>query len=179
MDHSYRAVNGEANGNANFNGNRARGVMFHQPSPFDDVEHTPQPVQANGVSAPPRIYAFIEELFFFAKIQEISKKLNIKVEFVKSEKEVAQKVEESGEQPSLIIFDLNNANAKPLVTIPKLRKEFKKGTSILGFVSHVQGDLKVKAQEAGCDVVMPRSAFSQNLVGLLRRHGLPDEEGME
>jgi hypothetical protein len=30
--------------------------------------------------------------------------------------------------------------------------------------------LKVKAQEAGCDTVMPRSAFSQNLPNLLRRH---------
>jgi hypothetical protein len=39
----------------------------------------------------------------------------------------------------------------------------------------VQGDLKVKAQEAGCDVVMPRSAFSQNLVNILRRHGAEDE----
>ena len=53
--------------------------------------------------------------------------------------------------------------------------KFKKSTSIVGFVSHVQGDLKVKAQEAGCDVVMPRSAFSQNLPSILRRHGAEDE----
>jgi hypothetical protein len=45
----------------------------------------------------------------------------------------------------------------------------------VGFVSHVQGDLKVKAQEAGCDVVMPRSAFSQTLPSLLRRHGAQEE----
>jgi hypothetical protein len=45
----------------------------------------------------------------------------------------------------------------------------------VGFVSHVQGDLKVKAVEAGCDVVMPRSAFSQNLVSILRRHGADDD----
>src|SRR5260370_443109 len=47
--------------------------------------------------------------------------------------------------------------------------------SSVGFVSHVQGDLKMKAQEAGCDVVMPRSAFSQNLPSILRRHGAEDE----
>jgi hypothetical protein len=35
--------------------------------------------------------------------------------------------------------------------------------------------LKLKAQEAGCDVVIPRSAFSQNLPQLLRRHGAPEE----
>jgi len=67
------------------------------------------------------------------------------------------------EKPSLIIFDLNNANAKPLTLIPKLKSKLKKGTSIIGFLSHVQGDLKQKAHEVGCDMVLPRSAFSQNL----------------
>jgi hypothetical protein len=65
--------------------------------------------------------------------------------------------------------------AKPLSVIPKLKSKLKKGTSIIGFLSHVQGDLKVKAQEAGCDMVLPRSAFSQNLPQLLRRHGTPEE----
>src|SRR2546425_1262597 len=80
------------------------------------------------------------------------------------------------EKPSLIIFDLNNANAKPLALIPKLKSKLKKGTSIIGFLSHVQGDLKQKAHEVGCDMVLPRSAFSQNLPQLLRRHGAPEEE---
>ena len=47
---------------------------------------------------------------------------------------------------------------------------------IIGFLSHVQGDLKQKAHEVGCDMVLPRSAFSQNLPQLLRRHGAPDDE---
>ena len=63
------------------------------------------------------------------------------------------------EKPSLIIFDLNNASVKPLTLIPKLKSKLKKGTSIIGFLSHVQGDLKQKAHEVGCDMVLPRSAF--------------------
>ncbi len=74
------------------------------------------------------------------------------------------------------VVDMNNANAKPLTLIPKLKTKLKKGTSIIGFLSHVQGDLKQKAHEVGCDMVLPRSAFSQNLPQLLRRHGAPDEE---
>ena len=74
-----------------------------------------------------------------------------------------------------MIFDLNYLNAKPLSVIPKLRSKLQKATSIIGFVSHVQGELKMKALEAGCDVVMPRSAFSQNLPNLLRRHGAPED----
>jgi hypothetical protein len=40
----------------------------------------------------------------------------------------------------------------------------------------LQGELKAKAIEAGCDTVMPRSAFSQSLPNLLRRYGLEEEE---
>ena len=79
------------------------------------------------------------------------------------------------EKPSLVIFDMNNVNAKPLTLIPKLKTKLKK-TSIIGFLSHVQGDLKQKAHEVGCDMVLPRSAFSQNLPQLLRRHGAPEGE---
>src|SRR5438093_586361 len=38
--------------------------------------------------------------------------------------------------------------------------------------------LKQKAHEVGCDMVLPRSAFSQNLPQLLRRHGAPEEENV-
>ena len=65
---------------------------------------------------------------------------------------------------------------KPIALIPKLKAKLKKGTSIIGFLSHLQGDLKAKAVEAGCDTVMPRAAFSQNLPNLLRRYGIVDED---
>ena len=170
MDHSYRAVLAGGNNNGH-KGGRPRpgfGTQFPQPEP----EPLPASVEANS-----RIFAFIEDLFFMAKIQETAKKLNVKVEFVKSDKEMMEKMRQNGEEkPSLIIFDLNNASVKPLSLIPKLKSKLKKGTSIIGFLSHVQGDLKQKAHEVGCDMVLPRSAFSQNLPQLLRRHGAPEPE---
>ncbi|PYX24304.1 MAG: response regulator [Acidobacteria bacterium] len=123
------------------------------------------------------MFAFVDDLFFLAKIQETARKMNVKVEFVKTDKDLLERMKQNGEEkPSLIIFDLNNANAKPLTLIPKLKSRLKKGTSIIGFLSHVQGDLKQKAHEVGCDMVLPRSAFSQNLPQLLRRHGAAEEE---
>ena len=131
-------------------------------------------MQADAAS---RIFAFVDDLFFLAKIQETARKMNVKVEFIKTDKDLTERMKENGEElPSLLIFDLNNANAKPLTVIPKLKAKLKKGTSIIGFLSHVQGDLKQKAHEAGCDMVLPRSAFSQNLPQLLRRHGAPEDE---
>jgi CheY-like chemotaxis protein len=172
MDHSYRAAlqNGSGNGiPGRFRGGREQGNQQF----FQHPELEPLPDRENAAT---RIFAFVEDLFFATKIQETARKLNVKVEFVKTEKDILDRLGEPGEeQPSLIIFDLNNAAAKPLTTIPKLKAKLKKATSIIGFVSHLQGDLKVKAIEAGTDAVMPRSAFSQNLPQLLRRHGAPEE----
>jgi CheY-like chemotaxis protein len=169
MDHSYRAALA-----GNNNGGARRGPRPGFAAPYAPVD--PEPLPARGDSNS-RIFAFVDDLFFAAKIQETARKLNVKVEFAKSDKDLAERMLQNGEEkPSLIIFDLNNANAKPLTLIPKLKAKLKKGTSIIGFLSHVQGDLKQKAHEVGCDMVLPRSAFSQNLPQLLRRHGAPEDE---
>ena len=161
MDHSYRNQNG------------GQGNRFH--NGLQGTDHL-EPLPARE-DAPTRIFCLIDDLFFLAKIQETARKMNVKVEFVKTDKDLLERMKQNGEEkPSLIIFDLNNANAKPLTLIPKLKSRLKKGTSIIGFLSHVQGDLKQKAHEVGCDMVLPRSAFSQNLPQLLRRHGAAEEE---
>jgi len=176
MDHSYRNAQGAGNDFYSQNG-RYRPQGRGGPQPQVNGEAGDQPVAAD---APTRVVCFIDDLFFLAKIQEVARKLGVKVEFAKAEKDVIDRLtSEEEEKPSLIIFDLNNANAKPLSTIPRLKSKLKKQTSIVGFLSHVQGDLKVKAQEAGCDMVVPRSAFSQNLPALLRRHSADlQEEGI-
>jgi len=167
MDHRYRASQGGNNGARQGRGRPGFGAAY---APVD-----PDPLPQNG-DATSRIFAFVDDLFFLAKIQETARKMNVKVEFVKTEGDLHDRVKENGEEkPSLIIFDLNNANAKPLTLIPKLKSKMKKGTSIIGFLSHVQGDLKQKAHEVGCDMVLPRSAFSQNLPQLLRRHGAAED----
>jgi CheY-like chemotaxis protein len=172
MDHSYRAA---LAGNGNNGQGARRGTRPGFAAPFAPAD--PEPLPALREDSNSRIFAFVDDLFFAAKIQETARKLNVKVEFAKNDKDLAERMAQNGEEkPSLIIFDLNNANAKPLTLIPKLKSKLKKGTSIIGFLSHVQGDLKQKAHEVGCDMVLPRSAFSQNLPQLLRRHGAPEDE---
>jgi hypothetical protein len=173
MDHSYRAANGNVADGPASTIQIMNGGASHYPDLYD---HTPvAPVRPD---APTRIFCFIDDLFFLAKIQETARKLGVKVEFVKNEKEVITRLTELAEadRPRLMVFDLNNANAKPMTLIPKFKTKFKKSTSIIGFLSHLQGDLKMKATEAGCDTVMPRSAFSQSLPNLLRRYGMEEEE---
>jgi hypothetical protein len=186
MDHSYRAVNGnfaeappstiEAHGNYGGRSNGGGGRSYVSDSqPIDYSVGRPIPIPED---APTKIFFFIEDLFFNAKITETARKLGVKVAFVKNDKDAIAELTSHAEadRPGLIVFDLNNANVKPLTLIPKLKAKLKKSTSIIGFLSHLQGDLKAKAVEAGCDTVMPRAAFSQNLPNLLRRYGLHEED---
>ena len=177
MDHSYRIANGNvADGppstiQITSNGHGGNGQY--------QENFAPTPTAAIREDAPTRIFCFIEDLFFLAKIQETARKLGVKVEFIKGgDKETVTKLTDlpDGERPKLLVFDLNNLNAKPISLIPKLKTKLKKATSIIGFLNHLQGELKAKAVEAGCDTVMPRSAFSQSLPNLLRRYGLEEDE---
>ena len=182
MDHSYREVNGNfADPSAStipVNGLwRARGIGI-------TAIRSRSTTRCRGAipipeGAQTHIYFFIEDLFFTAKIQETARKQGVKVAFIKNEKDAVAELTSGEEEnkPALIVFDLNNVNAKPLTLIPKLKTKLKKTVSIIGFLSHLQGDLKAKAVEAGCDAVMPRAAFSQNLPNLLRRYSV--EEGEE
>ena len=40
----------------------------------------------------------------------------------------------------------------------------------IGFVAHVEAELKQRAQEAGANMVLARSAFSTSLPQILKRH---------
>jgi DNA-binding NarL/FixJ family response regulator len=67
--------------------------------------------------------------------------------------------------PKLVIVDLN-ARSQPIQAIEKLRLA-RKDVRVVGFLSHVQRELAAQAQAAGCDEVLPRSSFTQNLAAIL------------
>lgn len=115
-----------------------------------------------------KIVAAVGDLMFTVKINDAARKAGLQVEFVKSEKDLLEK---AAEQPVAIILDLNFSAINPIKLISKLKKnsEFE-DISLIGYLSHVQGELKKQAHEAGCDIVMTRSAFSQNLPQILKRH---------
>ncbi len=178
MDHSYREASPEFGGGPPST-IQMRGRRGHRQQgdsqPIDHNQPRPVPISEDAQT---HIYLFIEDLFITAKVQETARKLGVKVAFVKNEKEAISALTsgEEANRPSLIVFDLNNANAKPLTLIPKLKTKLKRSASIIGFLSSIQGDLKAKAVEVGCDSVMPKAAFSQNLPNLLRRYGVEEAE---
>jgi PleD family two-component response regulator len=115
-----------------------------------------------------RVLAVLTDLFFTVKLADAAKRAGLAIEFVKDSADVLTKARLN---PALIIFDLNYDAVEPLTLISKLKGDAAtKSISLLGYVSHVQGELKQQAQEAGCNMVLARSAFSQNIPQIFKRH---------
>ena len=114
-----------------------------------------------------RVLAAVDDLFFGAKILETAERLNVRLALVRSLEELEEKLR--GDRPGLVIFDLNAEGCRPLEAIRRLKSDLDlRGIPTLGFFPHVQHDLKVAAEGAGCDRIMPRSAFTAQLPELLR-----------
>ena len=105
---------------------------------------------------------------FTVKIQDAAKAAGLSPIFVKS---AEQAVEQAKQGAAMVILDLNNAAADALDIISRFKANPETSDiSLLGYVSHVQTEVRQAALDRGCDVVMPRSAFSNNLAGTLRRY---------
>lgn len=115
---------------------------------------------------PVRILAAVTDLFFVGKITAAAKRVGVPVEFVSSESELLQKTESL---PALLLLDLNAARLNPVSLVARLKGDpLRRDVRVIAFLSHVQTDLRRAADQAGCDLVLPRSVFSQQLDDLLR-----------
>jgi CheY-like chemotaxis protein len=112
-----------------------------------------------------RIAIVVDDMFFSAKINSAALACGRAVNRVKSQEQLEALV---SDPPSLIIVDLNSDRLDPLEAIRFLKTNAElEAIPIVGFVSHVQTDLIRGAQSAGCDYVLPRSAFTQLLVEIV------------
>jgi DNA-binding NarL/FixJ family response regulator len=104
----------------------------------------------------------MDDLFFQMKLAETAKHLGVEVKVAGTVEALLPLLDANAK---LLIVDLNSRN-QPIATIQRLRAE-KNNVRVVAFLSHVQTDLAAQARAAGCDEVMPRSAFTQNLATIL------------
>ena len=109
------------------------------------------------------VVAFIDDLFFQAKVIETAKHLGLTLRVCGTPDALFSEIAQ--QTPSLIIVDLN-ARSEPLSAIERLPASAR-AIPLVGFLSHVQTALAEKARAAGCREVMPRSVFTQNLATIL------------
>jgi DNA-binding NarL/FixJ family response regulator len=112
----------------------------------------------------PLVLAVVEDLFFGIKIHEAAKRSGARMIFAKTQDAFWQKV---GEQPALIVFDLNYSAMEPLSLLEQLQQRAP-SLATVGYLPHVQEKLRRAAAAAGCQRVLPRSAFSTEVETLIR-----------
>lgn len=112
-----------------------------------------------------QIVAFVDDLFFQAKILETAKHVGVEVRTCTTVSAFLADI--SKHSPALVVVDLNAKN-KPLDAIAQAR-EAAPTTPVICFLSHVQVELAAQARVAGCSEIMPRSKFTQELATILGR----------
>ena len=113
------------------------------------------------------VVVLIDDLFFQAKMHETAKLTGTTLQTVTTGEQLLKSAAAS--PAALIIVDLN-ARQGALDAVEQLGDAGRSGNPrrVIAFLSHVQTDLAERARAAGCQEVMPRSKFTQNLAAILR-----------
>jgi DNA-binding NarL/FixJ family response regulator len=117
----------------------------------------------------------IDDLFFQAKLFETAKLTGITLETAATGEQLLKAA--AANPGALVIVDLN-ARQGALDAVEQLCKGKLDPAGVtngpgnlrrvIAFLSHVQTDVAERARAAGCQEVMPRSKFTQNLAAILR-----------
>jgi CheY-like chemotaxis protein len=127
-----------------------------------------------GDDMPVTILAVVEDIFFLAKIQQTARQLGVTVEPLAPDALTERLLHN---EACAILLDLNYRSGRAIAVLEALKNNpVTRPVPVVAFLSHVQTDLARAARAAGCDRVMARSAFSQQLPSLLRE--LSKEENL-
>lgn len=112
------------------------------------------------------VVAIVEDLFFHVKIAAAAKQAGLKTIFVTNAESA---MEQLAQRPMLAVLDLNFTAIDPVPLISRIKAELPE-VPLVGYVSHVQTQLRQSAADAGCDIVLARSAFAANFPQILQRY---------
>ena len=115
------------------------------------------------------ILAIVDDLIFRGKLEAAAKQMGTPLAIASD----AESALRQGQGWSRVLIDLNLSNGDPVAMVRSLRHAHPE-MPVIGYCSHVQQDLQRQALEAGCTMVLPRSAFVQQLRELLSVETLPD-----
>jgi CheY-like chemotaxis protein len=109
------------------------------------------------------VVALVDDLFFQAKMLETARQVGIELKTVATGDAFLAEAQQGA--PALLIVDLN-ARHGAIEALEQLRAAGSQ-RPVIAFLSHVQVELAERARAAGCQQVMPRSKFTQNLAAIL------------
>lgn len=113
---------------------------------------------------PERVVAFVKDLFFATQIEAAAKQSSVPLMTAHSLHEFFEAL--AKDTPTMAIVDLNCDPQQSVEAIEAVKRS-PQPIRVVAFLSHVQVELALAAQQAGADAVVPRSQFSRNLPRIL------------
>lgn len=109
----------------------------------------------------------LTDLMFLARIREAAGALALTCRRVAPSEDLV--LVARAERPVAIIFDLHAESLRPLDGIAQMKADRDlQGIWTIGYFSHVRSDVRERAAQAGCDLLLPRSAFVARLPEIVR-----------
>lgn len=102
-----------------------------------------------------------DDLLLYSKVTGVARAHDLSLVVCRDSSQLAAKMAES--MSKVIILDLHN----PTLDLSSIAEWKARGVRVVGFGSHVAKETLVAARQAGCDPVLPRSRFFNDLEALL------------
>lgn len=108
------------------------------------------------------IMAFLEDLFYTAKIREVASTQSKDVRFVRDLVGLDKRL--AGPVPGTVVVDLNAATLQPIDLIKRIKEQPEwAGVRVVAYSSHAQAELMEEASRVGADVVLSKAGFKEKL----------------
>lgn len=139
----------------------------------------------------PVILGLVTDLFFVAPIEAAARAAGYRVQWVERDEAAGPETAPRtvGEpltgragaflrrvvewQPALVLVDLSSALPWPEYVAALKSSPATRRRPVLAFGPHVDLDLRARALDVGCDVVLAKSALMRDLPGLIQKHARP------
>ncbi|HEX3511080.1 MAG TPA: hypothetical protein VHT27_08290 [Solirubrobacteraceae bacterium] len=118
-----------------------------------------------------RAVALVPDLLFGSRIQGALRAAGIELALVGDERLLREQLAEQPARPGdVLILDLTDPDLDGAEVLRRLRGDDDVGNRrTLGFYAHVDLDARLRAEQAGFDLVVPRSRIAREAAELVRR----------
>lgn len=102
-----------------------------------------------------------DDLIFFSRVSGAARASGVSVRMVRTADDLLKAAQEA--PPSGVIVDVHNPGLDLAELLAKLKEVCTTMPRVIAYGSHVEAQVLRAARQAGCDRVMPRSQFVQEL----------------
>ena len=128
-------------------------------------------VREKGEPVGQEIVAFLEDIFFTAKIREVAREQGRDIRFVRDLTGLDKRL--AAPAPAAALIDLAAASLRPLELIRRIKSQPEwAAVRVVAYSSHAQAELLEEASKLGADEVLPKTGFAQRLPEIMQNAGV-------